>query len=400
MDELRKLPHKHIVVHYATWTQDQKYYMLFPYAACNLREYMKRQQFGAFTKENILWFLSMLRGLAHAVREIHNITEAQKPPPSPNLTFPNKKLRKSAYHHDIKPENILFFLVSGLKKGVFKLADFGSGKVHALRSGSANTGSSNGTLTYEPPEAYCVGRTSRPYDIWSLGCVFLELLLWAVSGSDSVQKFAENREGRFTPGSPANVLKDDAFWEPEGSNLQVPILRQVVVDQLQDLKERILKQESQPYKEVVELIPRMLDVHPKTRITALDLWDTLDRIYQQKKVDFFDIDDDSLPKPVDPDRSALPRLSLQAPDRPNLATTALLPGDAVPASSYPIGNSRLTISLVDSLSPRIARHRSHSSLESSSDLVHSPQSASGLSMVNNAGSRRDSIASNSNTRFG
>lgn len=376
--------------------------MLFPYAVCNLREYMTRQQFGAFTKENILWLLSQLRGLAHALRNIHNITEAQTPPPSPKVASTSQKLRKSAWHHDVKPENILFYRVTGSKRGVFKLADFGSGKVHTLRSGSANTRSANGTLTYEPPEAFYEGATSRPYDIWSLGCVVLELLLWAVLGYDSVHKFAEARAGRNSPGSPPNVLKDDAFWDIKAdgpTSKYVPILRQVVVNQLQQLKEKVLKQESQPFKEVVELIPRMLDPYRETRITALDLWDTLDRIYQQTKVDLSDIDDNSLPKPADPDRSALPRLSLQAPDRPNLATMAPLLGDALPVPSYPIGNSRLTISPVDTLSPRMAHHRSHSSLGSSSDLVHSPQSASGLSKVNNAGSRRNSNVSNSNARM-
>ena len=289
---------------------------------------------------------------------------------------------------------IYFFRATSSKKGVFKLADFGSGRVHTLRSGSVNTRSPNGTLTYEPPEAFYEGATSRPYDIWSLGCVVLELLLWAVLGYDSVQKFAEARAGRNYPGLPLNVLKDDAFWEMKADGLiskYVPILRHMVVDRLQQLKEKVLKQEGQPFKEVVELMPRMLDPCRETRITALDLWDTLDRIYQQRKVDLSDIDDDSLPKPADPDRSALPRLSHRAPDRSNLATADPLLGDALPSPSYPIGNPRrLTISPVDTLSPRTAHFRIHSSFESSDDVAHSSQSASGLSMVNNAGSRRGS----------
>lgn len=370
--------------------------MLFPYAVCNLREYMVQQQFGALTKENILWFIGQLRGLAHALRDIHNITEAQEPPPSPNLASPNQELRKSAWHHDVKPENILFFRVTGSKKGVFKIADFGSGKVHNLRSGSANTKSPNGTVTYEPPEALYEGVTSRPYDIWSLGCVILELLLWAVSGFRSVQIFAEERKDRSFPDSPTNILIDDAFWQLKAGR---PVLRQSVVEKLQLLNETVLEQESQPFKEVAELLPRMLDPNRLTRIIALDLWDTLDRIYNQKKVDLFDIDNDSLPKPADPNRSTLPRLSLQAPDRPNLATTAPVPASTLPSLSLPIGDQYLTVSSVDTLSPRSGRHRNHSSLGdawSSPDPARSPLSASGSSMVNNPGSRRNSNASNSN----
>lgn len=386
LTELRKFSFEHIVVHRATWTQNQKYYMLFPYAECNLREYMEQQQFGACTKKNILWLLGQFRNLADALRNIHNLTDAEQLPPSPNLASPNQELRKSAWHHDVKPQNILFFRGIG-----FKIADFGCSKVHTLRSGSAKTKSPNGTVTYEPLQAQFEGVISRPYDIWSLGCVFLELLLWAVLGFRSVETFMTERKGRSCPDSPTNVLVDDAFWQMKAGS---PVLRLAVEDRLQLLKGTVLKQEGQPFKEVVELIPRMLDPKPQNRIVALNLWNTLDKIYKQKMVDLFVIHDDSLPKPADPDQNALPRLSLQAP---NLATMAPFPGDTLPIHSYPIGDTYL--SPVDTLSPRSGRHRRHSSLSDaspSSDRAHSPQSASASSMVNNAGSRRNSNVSNSN----
>jgi serine/threonine protein kinase len=356
---------------------------------------MDRQQFGALTKENILWFLDRLRGLAHALRDIHNIIEEEKHPPSPNLTSPRKGLRKSAWHHDIKPQNILFFQIRGSKKGVFKIADFGSGKIHTLRSGSANTKSLNGTITYEPPEALYERVTSRPYDIWSLGCVFLELLLWAIFGFQSVRKFEEDRRGRSAPDSTMNIV-DDAFWQMNAGKI---VLRQAVVDRLRLLKEKVLEQESQPFKEVVELIPRMLDPDRARRIPALDLWDTLDRIYEQKRLDLSNIDDDSIPQSANPNWSTLPRLSLEAPDRPHLATTAPSPGEAMLNHTYLMSDSYLTVSPTDTLSPRSAGHRSLSLLGDnrpiSPESSHSPRSASDSSMINHVGSRRSSNVSNS-----
>ncbi len=327
--------------------------MLFPYAECNLREYMEQQVFGACTKRNVLWFLRQLRNLADALRNIHNITEAPQLPSSPNLASPNPELRKSAWHHDIKPENILCFQGTGSKKGMWKIADFGISKLHTLRSGRANKMSPKGTITYDPPEAHAGGgATSRPYDIWSFGCVSLELLLWAVLGLPSVQRFAAERRGRSLPDS-INNITDDAFWQMKA---RVPVLRPAVVETLQLLKESVLKQGSQPFKEVVELIPKMLEPNPQHRIVALDLFNTLDQIYKQKKVDLAIINDESL---------------------------------LIMVSDYP-GNA---------LSPRSGRHRPYGSLNDaspSSDLAPSPQSASASSVINNPGSRRSSNASNSN----
>lgn len=348
--------------------------MLFPYAECNLREYMMQQQFGACTKENILWFLRQLHSLANALRTIHNITGAEPPPSSLNLASPYQEGRKSAWHHDIKPENILYFSAMGSKRGVLKIADFGSGKVHTLRSGSAMTRSPNGTLTYEAPEAQCERVSSRPYDIWSLGCVFLELVIWAVAGFEDVQAFAKSRRGRSFPDSPFDTIVDDAFWQMRGTGA---VLRKSVIERIDRLEEKVMEQEYHAFKEVVELIRRMLNPNRFTRINALDLWNQLDSIYVQKQVDLCDIEDDQLTKPAHPDRSALPRLDLQASKHADLATSPLL-----------------MVSPADKLSPHSSRHGRHSSLTNTwSDMSLSPQSASASPIVYTDRSRRNSNVS-------
>ncbi len=318
LDELRKFPHDHIVTHLATWTQNSRYYMLFPYAQCNLREYMRWKHFGAPSKENIMWFLEQFRGLAEALKGIHDLSSGFSPPTGSKLpvpSSPSSEFRKSAWHHDLKPENILLYKVSGSHKGTFQIADFGSGKVHTYRSGSVNTQSPNGTLTYEPPEAAKEGKTSRPYDMWSLGCVFLELLAWAIWGYGPVEKFARERVAKRFPDSQINKMQDDCFWQMAENGTIT--LRAAVVKWMQDLEAATSEPTHQHFKEVVTLIPRMLDPDRITRIRALDLWDTLNRICQQKEVDFMNIAKDMLPPcnvPEEPS-STLPRLSLNPPDR-------------------------------------------------------------------------------------
>lgn len=187
LNELRKYRHDHIVTHLATWTQDEMYCMLFPYAQCNLSEWMQQNDPQMDSTGHLLWLLEQFKGLGSALKQIHDLSvddSVSKPllqPPSPTA----QRDHKSGWHHDLKPENILFFYESNPPRGSFRIADWGSGKVNTYRSGSIGTETPTGTLTYEPPEIMLEGKTSRPYDVWSLGCVFLELLVWALSGSGS-----------------------------------------------------------------------------------------------------------------------------------------------------------------------------------------------------------------------
>lgn len=311
LNKLLRFGNEHIVHHLATWTLDARYYMLFPYAECNLRQYMERHSFSSPTKRNVLWLLAQLLGLSNALRGIHDISN---PGTSTNLLAPQQGPRQSGWHHDLKPENILYFEGLGPRAGSFKIADFGSGKVHTYRSGtgSHNTRSPNGTLTYEPPEAAKDGATSRPYDVWSMGCVFVEMLIWVVYDYESVKSFRDSRDGKRFPDS---VLTDDAFWQMDIN--KNPQRRRSVDEFLENLGGELQRRNLQTLQEVLGLVNRMLDTNKKNRITALHLWDTLKRIDKLTEVDLQAYDDDSLldqntPQETDEDT---PSLSTKEPDR-------------------------------------------------------------------------------------
>ena len=369
LDELRKYANDHIVTHHATWTQDGRYYMLFSYAQCNLRQYMRRRNFGEPTKRNILWLLRQFLGLSHALREIHNLSNTDAVPEgSTNLLAPTANLRKSGWHHDLKPENILYFRDLSPLGGAFQIADFGSGKVHTYRSGSVNTRSPNGTLTYEPPEAVKEGATSRPYDMWSMGCVFLELLIWAAFNYKSVKSFTSDRDQRRSPGSQTDIVADDGFWQRDGDGNIT--LRQSVQNWIEKLRNELRRQGNQYFEKVLDLVIRMLDTERRTRIPALDLWDTLDRIHKQATVDMKKFKHDSLPAEVDLDFGksslALPRLSTNAPDR------------------------RTPEPISPTVTNRSNTHPLRSGLYSGGDFL----TASPMAISSASGHRRDSSASN------
>lgn len=273
LKELHRYPHPHIVMHLATWIQEERYFILFPYAQCNLRQYMEQTK---FDKSNALWLLAQFHGLAGAVKRIHDLSGEKVPTSNLGLTTPTPEVRKTAWHHDLKPENILFFKDSSCGWGVLRIADWGSGKVNIYRTHSYHTHSPITTLTYESPDFTRHGETSRPHDLWSLGCVFLEVLIWAVFGSMDVEIFSNQRNNKRDV-SETDSMKDDAFWQKNGDKY---VLRDTVVAQLQCLDEALSEPGAPPFKGGLKCVRRMLETENEKRIKAPDLSELLDQIYE------------------------------------------------------------------------------------------------------------------------
>ncbi len=291
LKQLRKYSHPHIVTHLATWTRDERYYMLFPYAQCNLREYMGKPEY-KFAEKDAFWLLDQFRGMAGAVKRIHDLSYVDTSTSSLGIMSFATGERKTAWHHDIKPENILFFKDNSSSRRMFRISDWGSAKVNTYRTRSYRTQHPIGTLTYEPPEYTYEGETSRPYDLWSLGCVFLELLTWAVFGSTNLVTFSDQRDDKRNADSGADSMKDDAFWQKKGNKY---VLRETVVAQLRRLDTALIQPGALPFKEVVGYVRRMLETETHKRIKALELCDLLDRICLAKTIEKESHKDESKP---------------------------------------------------------------------------------------------------------
>ena len=80
---------------------------------------------------------------------------------------------KGIIHRDIKPSNMLWFRAGGDNR-LFKLCDFGLAKV---LSGQENTTPKVVTSWYRAPEiSFRWNDYSFDSDIWSMGCVFFEMM--------------------------------------------------------------------------------------------------------------------------------------------------------------------------------------------------------------------------------
>ncbi|KAF2489178.1 kinase-like protein, partial [Lophium mytilinum] len=144
---LKRINHQHCVELVASYT-DSKYFglLISPVADYNLSAF-----YGvvAGNKENEKSLRSFFGCLAHSLHFLHQ-----------------NKIR----HRDIKPENIL------VKGSAVYLADFGISLDWENLSRSTTTEDSGKSWTYCAPEVANYEKRNSSSDIWSLGCVFLEML--------------------------------------------------------------------------------------------------------------------------------------------------------------------------------------------------------------------------------
>lgn len=162
---LRSLRHPHIIRLLGSYTMGQQSFLLLsPAADTNLAEYMMQQAVDHDSKGTTLMRFAQWYGcLASALHYLHG---------------------NSVIHGDIKPANIL------VKGPQILLTDFGSSRsVQQTYSGSTASGPI--TPQYAAPEVLD-SRISRPSsDIWSLGCVFVEIVSFCCASRPEFQRFQE-----------------------------------------------------------------------------------------------------------------------------------------------------------------------------------------------------------------
>ena len=119
------------------------------------------------------------------------------------------------YHHDIKPRNIL------VGNRTFILSDFGCANIKPLDS-DTQTSWKDTTIEYGAPECrdmatFVPGKVGRALDIWSLACIFTEVITFMVSGKIGVSKFREQRRIQQVHGT-VRCFHDGSRLSPQVEN--------------------------------------------------------------------------------------------------------------------------------------------------------------------------------------
>ncbi|WYZ36239.1 hypothetical protein EsH8_XI_000122 [Colletotrichum jinshuiense] len=175
LGDLRALNNDHIVSAAATILRGEKRFFIFPWAdGGNLRDFWDDNPV-QLTESVIREFLTQLVNLSFALYELHE---------------------ENWRHGDLKPENILRFKNNDSTIGILKLADMGLAKRHRQSTELRDKGTQTrmGTLRYEAPETLTssYGPRSRRYDVWSMGCIVLEFLIWIRMGPDGLRRFNQD----------------------------------------------------------------------------------------------------------------------------------------------------------------------------------------------------------------
>ncbi|KAF2011920.1 hypothetical protein BU24DRAFT_266342 [Aaosphaeria arxii CBS 175.79] len=199
---MNQLNHSHIVRFITAFRRNtrggQEHYLMFEWADHgNLRGLWKQDPSIKSTAQLVKDVIKQLWGLASALDRAHNLGK-----------------NNSSYRHgDLKPENILRFSGGG-SIGTLKMGDWGEAKIHNINTElrPSKTTAKYGTRRYESPEVITgvrqsfLGqprkRRSRLYDIWAMGCITLEFIVWLVYGRKKLDEFNRSIQGESGENSP------------------------------------------------------------------------------------------------------------------------------------------------------------------------------------------------------
>lgn len=231
LKDMNAYDHKHFIRGLSYYKQGGDHFFLFPWAeGGNLDQYWVKAD--RSLPSTHCWAIKQLAGLASGLRTLH---------------------KNNCRHGDIKPQNILCF---GSEKSKshrrLVIADFGLAKVHQEWTEFRNhaTKTTATSVTYSPPEFNLNARrdepASRAYDIWSIGCVFLEFVIWLACGQKELEKFRDDLRGRVWSKPPV------PFWVGDPAE----DLHAVVKDEINYLRGRLTN--GSPLYRIIELVEQRL----------------------------------------------------------------------------------------------------------------------------------------------
>ncbi|KAK3680871.1 kinase-like domain-containing protein [Podospora appendiculata] len=279
--------HGGIVTPLAFWTHRNTGYMILPCADHDLETHLETRAIGSLS--DFCAVLKQLHTLISGLAKIHYPTTTDSNFHKPSENLQPKPVAQTGYHMDIKPENILVFVKDGedgKKTEEFRLTDFGCGRIAAMTGNSRGQVTSHqtrnmmGNHTYQAPEALeTTPLSSRPSDIWSMGALLLEVLVWMLHGWDALKQFRSKINGVV---STALNTESGRFYLVE--NDKRPRLRDAVLDKMASTRNE--KACKGPVAALLTTIERMLAVDKETRPNAMQVFQALQSLQFAKESDF------------------------------------------------------------------------------------------------------------------
>ncbi|ORY07041.1 kinase-like domain-containing protein [Clohesyomyces aquaticus] len=214
---LKKLEHHHVVRLVGTYSQDLCLGLLiWPVAQCDLAFALESIQMNGLSDDVLLPDLQKnLKQYKLDPKELRAIVGNEDERIWASFgclaTAVNYLHENNIRHKDLKPSNIL------LSRDGIWITDFGSSKDFTPNLTSTSESWERGTLEYCAPEVLAYDKSGRSADIFSLGCVFLEMIV-VLSHKHSLEDLRElcpDKNGYYGTNL-TNLPKWLALAEPTG----------------------------------------------------------------------------------------------------------------------------------------------------------------------------------------
>ncbi|KAK3367594.1 hypothetical protein B0H63DRAFT_515424 [Podospora didyma] len=262
---------EHIIRYFGSFEQQGKSTIVLEHAqGGNLVDFMAKTPPPHTFRDRFALWDSFFR-LLMALNATHNLN-----PSAGNQTHAGQWLLKGI-HQDIRPQNILIAgAASDTYSVCFKLTDFGTGHVRSCkRQGLDAMGAQRkGNGMFSAPESYRDDNMTKPQlcecDIWSLGGVGSELLVWSLKGDEKRLEYQTKRCEATGQTSLAGGFHEGSFHDGQ--------CRLSVVDE----QHRVLLESIDKDDDISRLVSHiildhMLVANPAERSSAIktyEAWDT------------------------------------------------------------------------------------------------------------------------------
>ncbi|KAK0763518.1 hypothetical protein N5P37_002895 [Trichoderma harzianum] len=180
--------HKHLIKLLLSYQIEDGLHMIFPWADGNLAKFWKKYPSKPSGKDS-LWLIQQCFGLSDGLSMVHGYNQ-RLPGYGHEEDIADMDAANRGRHGDIKPENILFFLEPKSDRGLLVVSDFTLMRFHSDDTINKTVANMVGFSTaYCPPEVQHGSDifVDQKYDIWTLGCVYLEFITWYLLGYDAIR---------------------------------------------------------------------------------------------------------------------------------------------------------------------------------------------------------------------